>query len=52
MSDSVATLVERARSDDAAFAELVGRFEEAAFGWALHRLRDPEEARDVCQDAS
>lgn len=51
MSDAVAVLVERARNDDAAFAELVARFEEAAFGWALRHLRDPEEARDACQDA-
>lgn len=58
MADAIAALVEQARNDQspvdrqhAAFAELVSRFEEAAFGWALRRVHDPEEARDVCQDA-
>jgi RNA polymerase sigma-70 factor (ECF subfamily) len=55
---SIAGLVERARNDalpvdqqHAAFAELVRRFEESAFAWSLQQLHDPEEARDVCQDA-
>ncbi|HVG23430.1 MAG TPA: RNA polymerase sigma factor [Thermoanaerobaculia bacterium] len=55
---AVAVLVERARDasrsldeQHAAFAELVRRFEEAAFAWALQRVHDPEEARDLCQDA-
>lgn len=54
----IAALVDRARDDSlplqeqhAAFAELVRRFEEAAFAWALQRVHDPEEARDVCQEA-
>jgi RNA polymerase sigma-70 factor, ECF subfamily len=54
----IAELVESARDDSlpldeqhAAFAELVRRFEEAAFAWALQRTHDPEEARDVCQEA-
>lgn len=54
----IAALVDRARDDSltvdqqhAAFAELVHRFEEAAFAWALQRVGDPEEARDVCQEA-
>ena len=58
MSMEIASIVERARNDDllldqqhAAFAELVGRFEEAAFGWSLRLLDDPEEARDATQDA-
>jgi RNA polymerase sigma-70 factor (ECF subfamily) len=58
MKEDLAILVERARNDSlpvdqqhAAFAVLVSRFEECAFGWALARLGDPEEAKDVCQDA-
>lgn len=58
MTVEIGALVERARDDDApvdqqhaAFAELVRRFEEAAFAWSLQLLHDPEEARDVCQDA-
>ena len=57
MNDDLAAIVERARNDalsvdqqHAAFAELVSRFEERAFAWALHVLGDPEEARDACQD--
>jgi RNA polymerase sigma-70 factor, ECF subfamily len=58
MSEDLLAIVERARNDDLpvaqqhdAFAELVSRFEESAFGWALHHLGDPEEAKDVAQDA-
>lgn len=58
MSRDVAALVVRARDEElpihqqhAAFAELVHRFEEAAFGWSLRSLGDPEEARDATQDA-
>ncbi len=58
MTVEIGALVDRARDDDApvdqqhaAFAELVRRFEEAAFAWSLKLLHDPEEARDVCQDA-
>jgi RNA polymerase sigma-70 factor, ECF subfamily len=51
MSDDVARLVDRARNDRRAFAELLCRFEEAAFGWALRLLDDPEEARDATQEA-
>jgi RNA polymerase sigma-70 factor (ECF subfamily) len=58
MSDDLAAIVARARDDDlpvdrqhAAFAELVRRFEEAAFTWSLQWLDDPEEARDAAQDA-
>ncbi|HKR63746.1 MAG TPA: sigma-70 family RNA polymerase sigma factor [Thermoanaerobaculia bacterium] len=55
---SLASIVERARDDrasldqqHAAFAELVRRFEEAAFGWSLRSLGDPAEAKDAAQDA-
>jgi RNA polymerase sigma-70 factor (ECF subfamily) len=58
MNADIATLVDRARNDalpvdeqHAAFAELVRRFEESAFGWSLQLLDDPEEARDAAQDA-
>ncbi len=58
MTEDLAAIVERARNDDLpvdeqqlAFAELVRRFEEPAFGWALHLLDDPEEAEDATQDA-
>ena len=58
MNDDLAAIVDRARNDDvpvdqqhAAFAELVSRFEERAFGWALRLLGDPEEAKDATQDA-
>ncbi|HUR83258.1 MAG TPA: sigma-70 family RNA polymerase sigma factor [Thermoanaerobaculia bacterium] len=51
-------IVDRARNDDlpvdqqhAAFTELVRRFEEAAFAWALQLLGDPDEAKDATQDA-
>ena len=58
MKHEVAMLVERARNDDlpvdqqhAAFAELVRRFEESAFGWSFQLLDDPDEAKDATQDA-
>lgn len=58
MSADITSIVERARNNDlpvdqqhAAFAELVGRFEESAFGWSLQLLDDPEEAKDATQDA-
>jgi len=58
MNGDIAAIVDRARNDDlpvdqqhAAFAELVRRFEEPAFGWSLQWLDDPEEAKDVTQDA-
>ncbi len=58
MADSVATLVQRARSAraslqhrQAAFAELVHRFERAAFSIAVDLTGDADVARDVCQDA-
>ena len=58
MKRSLAAVVERARNDGlpveeqhAAFAELVGRFEESAFAWSLQLLGDPAEARDATQDA-
>jgi RNA polymerase sigma-70 factor, ECF subfamily len=58
MNEDLIAIVERARNDDlpidqqhSAFAELVSRFEESAFGWALHQLEDAEEAKDVAQDA-
>lgn len=58
MNEDLAAIVDRARNDDlpvdqqhVAFAELVSRFEERAFGWALHLLDDPEEAKDAMQDA-
>ena len=58
MKPDMAALVDRARNDDLpiarqheAFGELVRRFEEAAFGWALESLGDPAEAKDAIQDA-
>jgi len=58
MNEDLTAIVERARNDDlpidqqhGAFAELVSRFEESAFGWALRQLEDPEEAKDAAQDA-
>ena len=58
MTGNLIEMVDRARNDDVpveeqhrAFAELVSRFEESAFGWALHLLDDPEEAKDAVQDA-
>lgn len=58
MTEDLVDIVDRARNDDVpvdeqhrAFADLVRRFEESAFGWALHRLDDPEEAKDAMQDA-
>jgi RNA polymerase sigma-70 factor (ECF subfamily) len=58
MNRDVAAIVMEARNDDlpvdhqhAAFAELVGRFEESAFGWSLQLLDDPEEAKEATQDA-
>lgn len=58
MNGELAAIVDRARNDSlpvdqqhAAFAELVRRFEEPAFGWAFRRIDDPDEARDVTQDA-
>jgi len=58
MNGDLAEVVERARDDDlsideqhAAFAELVRRFEESAFGWALQYLDNPVEAKDATQDA-
>ena len=58
MNEELAAIVERARNDDLpvdqqhlAFAELVSRFEERAFGWALSLLDDPDEAKDATQEA-
>src|SRR4029079_4888221 len=58
MNGDLAEVVERARNDDlsideqhAAFAELVRRFEESAFGWALQSLDNPVEAKDATPDA-
>ena len=58
MNSEIATLVERARNDDlpvdqqhVAFAELVRRFEESAFGWSFRLLGDPDDAKDATQDA-
>lgn len=58
MKDDLAAIVDRARDDDlpvdqqhAAFTDLVKRFEEHAFGWAVRLLDDPEEARDATQNA-
>jgi RNA polymerase sigma-70 factor (ECF subfamily) len=58
MNPDLALVVDRARNDSvsvdeqhAAFAELVRRFEEAAFGWSLKLLDDPTEAQDATQDA-
>lgn len=45
-------LIERARAGDArAFRGLVERYQRRVFGLALGLLKDPEEARDVAQDA-
>ena len=58
MNDDLTALVDRARNDElsidrqhAAFAEIVGRFEEQALAWAIRLLDDAEEARDATQDA-
>lgn len=58
MNRDIAAIVDDARNGDlpvdrqhAAFAELVGRFEEPAFHWSLQILGDPEEAKDAMQDA-
>lgn len=58
MIEDLVAIINRARSDDlpvdqqhTAFAELVRRFEESAFGWALQILGDTEEAKDATQDA-
>jgi len=46
------TLVERTRAGDTqAFAALVERYRDAAFGVALHVLGDPGAAAEVAQDA-
>jgi RNA polymerase sigma factor (sigma-70 family) len=48
---SEAELVEAAREgDEEAFGLLLGRYRDAVFGVAFHRLGDFEEARDVVQD--
>src|SRR6185436_12696834 len=45
-------LVEQARSgDEAAFRTLVERYQRKLYAMALSVLRDPDEARDVVQDA-
>jgi RNA polymerase sigma-70 factor (ECF subfamily) len=58
VNDELTALIERARNDTlpieqqhVAFGEIVTRFEERAFGWALQLLNDPEEAKDATQDA-
>jgi RNA polymerase sigma-70 factor (ECF subfamily) len=58
VNDELTALIERARNDTlpieqqhVAFGEVVTRFEERAFGWALQLLNDPEEAKDATQDA-
>jgi len=38
------------RGDELAWEELVRRFEGRVYGFALHYLRDPEEARDAAQE--
>ena len=55
---SVAALIAKARDPGAsihehhaAFSVLVARFEEMAFVTALRSCRDPESARDACQEA-
>jgi RNA polymerase sigma-70 factor (ECF subfamily) len=45
-------IVERARrGDEVAFRELVKRYQRKAYAVALGMLHDPDDARDVCQDA-
>lgn len=52
MKPSDEELVQRALEGDAgAFAELVERYRDAAYGIALHVLGDPHEASEVAQDA-
>ncbi|MHC4481172.1 MAG: RNA polymerase sigma factor, partial [Planctomycetota bacterium] len=52
MSGTDGGLVERTRDGDAqAFAELVERYRDAAYGAALHVLADPSAAAEVAQDA-
>lgn len=46
------TLVEAARRGDAgAFRELVVRHQRKAYAVALGMVRDPDDARDICQEA-
>src|SRR5579883_796446 len=46
------TLVERARQGDhASFRVLVERYQRRVYAMALSLMRDPDEARDVVQDA-
>ena len=49
-SDSALVAAAQA-GDQAAFGELVGRYLDAVFGVAYHRLGDFEEARDAAQEA-
>jgi RNA polymerase sigma-70 factor (ECF subfamily) len=45
-------MVERARrGDEAAYTELVRRYQRKALAVATGMLHDPDEARDVCQEA-
>ena len=45
------TLIAGCRDGDAlAWEELVRRFQSRVFGFALHYLRDPEEAREIAQE--
>ncbi len=49
--DDLDALLSRCRRGDAlAWEELVRRFEARIFGFALHYMRDREEARDVAQE--
>lgn len=50
--DDLGELLDRCRAGDAlAWETLVRRFQGRVFGVALHYMKDPEEARDVAQDA-
>lgn len=50
MVDLDTLLARCGRGDELAWEELVRRFEGRIYGFALHYLRDPEEARDVAQE--
>ena len=50
MADLDALLLRCRQGDALAWEELVRRFETRIFGFALHYMRDREEARDVAQE--
>lgn len=52
MQSDDSELVEQARAgSEAAFGQLVERYQRKIYAMALHVVRDPDDARDVVQDA-